>query len=498
MPHRDIDPALAKKVAIGDVDPVTLLPMEDINPTYTPRIPLKNAVLGSSHQVKGKGKGTPGQSASEGILQFFGRYPSKWCCDLVLTYIPLAPKPKGLQNPKPSSAFHPIRNPTTGKGSGKRTLAEVMDQDIAAKKKKREASLSPKKPKGSKESRFFGGETPNSTLRRCETVAMSVAGSGLHVIDKENTPLLGDDLDFIMDDSNDPVTQEDGYISPSPSFSRMVTPDPDISSPSRPDSFKYDDNDDFDADALSSPVTTTLAPQRRPHAIERLQWGCGIQPRETSTLPGEKQALNNAQGGPDLRDMFGDDPTSEIDCFDEGNTPDPTPPVTPDAERGLDVDLESEDELEDDMGIKAVAASTEIVASGWWAKWANTGKGKGPRNLVRVLLLDLHQTRGEDVDVTSAQHPRPALMRRETNITPTGVERRRVTQPQSSSTRHMKSRPKPRLFGKPSDIRKSLVFMQAVPMGGDTVARRLTGDSSGSDLADEIVSTAPSRLSRFR
>ena len=67
-----MDPALAKKVAMGDADPITLLPMEDINPTYTPKIPLKNTALNSSHQIKGKGKATPGQSASGGILQFFG------------------------------------------------------------------------------------------------------------------------------------------------------------------------------------------------------------------------------------------------------------------------------------------------------------------------------------------------------------------------------------------------------------------------------------------
>lgn len=373
-----MDPALAKMIAAGDVDPVTLLPMEDINPTYTPRIPLKNVVLNSSHQTKGKGKATPGKSASEGILQFFGKYSSKWSCDSVLISIILAPKP--------SSTSQPIRNSiTTGKGSGKRTLAEVMDEDIAAKKKKREASLSPKKPKAFKESRFFGGEIPNSTPGGSEIVAKP-GPSGLRVIDKENTPLPGDDLDIIIDDPNDPVTQEDGYISPSPSFSRMVTPGPDISSPSRPGhSFKRDDNDNFDADALSSPVTTTLAPQRRPRSIGRLQWSCGdvhVELPETSALPGEKQAPTNAQGGPDLRDMFGGDPTSEIDCFDE-NTPDPTPPVmTPDAERELDVDLEFEDELEDDMGIKAVAASTELVASGWWAKWGHTGRGKGPRNPV--------------------------------------------------------------------------------------------------------------------
>lgn len=65
---------MAKRVAMGDADPVTLLPMEDINPSYTPRIPLKNVALNTSHQGKGKAKATPGKSASTGILQFFGTY----------------------------------------------------------------------------------------------------------------------------------------------------------------------------------------------------------------------------------------------------------------------------------------------------------------------------------------------------------------------------------------------------------------------------------------
>lgn len=89
-------------------------------------------------------------------------------------------------------------------------------------------------------------------------------------------------------------------------------------------------------------------------------------------------------------------------------------------------------------------------------------------------------------------------MRHETNITSTGIERQRITQLQSSSNRRIKSQPKPRLSDKPSEVRKSVVFLQAVPKGGGAVASPLTSDSSGSDLADNIVSVAHSRLARFR
>ena len=42
-----IESSLAKKVAEGDVCPVTLLPMEDINPTFVPRTArkTKDAIL---------------------------------------------------------------------------------------------------------------------------------------------------------------------------------------------------------------------------------------------------------------------------------------------------------------------------------------------------------------------------------------------------------------------------------------------------------------------
>lgn len=71
--YSDMDPLDAKRVSAGDADPVTLLAMEDINPGYVPRVPLKSTFLAVS--TKGKGKAMPSEkSASEGILNFFGAY----------------------------------------------------------------------------------------------------------------------------------------------------------------------------------------------------------------------------------------------------------------------------------------------------------------------------------------------------------------------------------------------------------------------------------------
>lgn len=68
-----MDPALAMKLALGDIDPVTLLPMEDINPSYMPRVlkPLPFVLNEPSRKDKGKGKARE-KPATGGILSFFG------------------------------------------------------------------------------------------------------------------------------------------------------------------------------------------------------------------------------------------------------------------------------------------------------------------------------------------------------------------------------------------------------------------------------------------
>lgn len=77
---RDIDPAVAKSIALGNHDPATHLPIRDINPDFLPRAlkPLHIDTNTLSTSSKGKGKArqslpTPGKS-SAGILSFFGMF----------------------------------------------------------------------------------------------------------------------------------------------------------------------------------------------------------------------------------------------------------------------------------------------------------------------------------------------------------------------------------------------------------------------------------------
>ena len=68
-----MDPVLAKQIALGDVDPVTRLPMDDINPGFLPRAlkPLPLAANRASGSPINKGK-ERASSATGGILSFFG------------------------------------------------------------------------------------------------------------------------------------------------------------------------------------------------------------------------------------------------------------------------------------------------------------------------------------------------------------------------------------------------------------------------------------------
>lgn len=401
--NSDMDPSIAKKVASGDVDPVTLLPMEDINSTFVPRVPLKSNILNYSKEDKGKEKArTPGKSVSEGILHFFGVYMQSHLYIRVkmLNYLQIAaPKPKVASAPKSSS--QPVKSSmVVGKASGKRTLADVMDQDIAAKKKKREQSLTPQKSKSKvlTESRFFGVRTPTtSPPEDIGDAAMPIAGPSyireFGNEDKENAPISDDeDLEFAMNE--DLVTQEDGYISPSPpSFSRSDTPD--LSSPPRPETTRkkhFGDNlDDFGVEAISSPIAHRIAPHpQRSRSLEKPDWSEGeVLVRDTPAPSDQGEECSvAARNGPDLRDMFGDDLTSEIDCFEEEDTLDPTPPTTPDDSVEMKVDLADEVDLEpEELEASAVVTRTAVVANGWWQKWGHAGKDMEGRHRVCISRL---------------------------------------------------------------------------------------------------------------
>ncbi|KAI0754360.1 hypothetical protein C8Q80DRAFT_363484 [Daedaleopsis nitida] len=195
-----------------------------------------------------------------------------------------------------------------GKQSGKRTLAEVLENDMAAKRRRQEgaataaaatprmaatsrffhpAQRSVSDPRGSRAwSRAVATSTSASTPTRASQPQPVAGSSGLSRREKENVPCgpaaASDadaareaELDIDVDEdadadmgAADAVAQEEGYMSPTDSLAQQWD-SPDISSPVRPGAgngkgkgnghghgragyWDDDDDDDMDADVLSS------------------------------------------------------------------------------------------------------------------------------------------------------------------------------------------------------------------------------------------------------
>ncbi|KAF5379053.1 hypothetical protein D9615_005997 [Tricholomella constricta] len=467
-----LEPSLAKKLAMGDVDPATLEPMKDIYPEFVPRVRVrvKPTSMETNCRDKGKGKAvvTP---AKEGILSFFGPNPK-------------IPPRQGRGSLSPIRA----RKTATWKASGKRTLAEVMDRDIAAKKQKQR-------------SKFF--DPPAS---RSAPIAKTVAGPSRERENKENICIVNDDddndevhshlsveaqgeVDSEMEmDLEDPtmyetVEQEDGYISQTPSCSGEIQ---DLSSPVRPDkatSRRCSADLEFGADPVSSPpsqVKQNRTLDMTPRPVLRTRSLDLPQPRPSrSNLP---TAPSGSFPGPDLRRSFGDDRSSDIDCSDdEGRqgficnspatlTPSPPTHLTQEDHYG------DPDDVEQDIA-NAHEMRKQAVITGWRQRWALGGRTKAQRASL------------------------PNLTRRETNVTPGG--RHTIPHPDS----RLRPMPYPRTVLKIStpsavpkprraDMRKSLPFFEAVKGAGAV-------DTSIVDVFDEeevvrIAISSKEMLKRFR
>ncbi|TDL16707.1 hypothetical protein BD410DRAFT_614988 [Rickenella mellea] len=395
---KDLDPSLAKKIAEGDACPISLLPMEDINPSFVPKsvrsLPLR--AQDPNTPVNGKAKGKEKATSSGGLLNFF------------------TPLPKATTSPK-----RPATHPTSvGRASGKRTLVDVMDEDMAVKKKRLE-ELQRKRAVALSSSRFFGGGNADGS-----PIAGSSRLSPVRKHSKENTPVL-EEVEH-PPEAEDLVAQEDGYISPSPSLSRQLTPD--LSSPVRPQPSKNPIGHEDDGDAVSSPVlprshrttnptysiqpmlpmdvertadgarilvresespcrTTHHAPSTQhifPTDVERTADGARILVRGSESPSREQQMDEEPLDGPDLRFNFDDEElSSEIGGWDddtqkENEILEDTPPCS------FPRDTRNEEDEDrflynEDLAEEAMAAVRAKVADGWRAKFgfgADRGAGR--------------------------------------------------------------------------------------------------------------------------
>lgn len=523
-----IEPSLAKKIAQGDACPISLLRMDDINPTFIPRtlkpIPMNTMSIAKTSAAKGKGKARmhlPEKSQSTSILTFFSTCRIRIRVSPRVLTVPIVDSISADTKPnielKPKSASQPAVVHSTparvvaGRASGKRTLAEVMDQEVAAKKKRRDSLDDKSKASMAVSSKFFRNTSSSDPKSKHQPAmvleaqeAAPIAGSSrLPSLEgeKENIASVDEDdevADFSEEEEVDPVAQEEGYMSPTESFRRSDTPE--LSSPVRPRKFlskPSEEDDDFGADLLSSPPVRRQS-RRRADEDRRLLRAlqspghddCGPSMVLVVSTPPRSPADRTGAPGPDLRDVFEDwnDLTSEIDeCCDEWleSAASSHGPITPEDSRefGMVDVADMEDEImpdEEEIEMRAVTVRNERVANGWWEKYArggNTRPGGFP------------------------QHPAPR--RRETTITPEGRQKPSFTPAPLQHPAMARHGPPPQ-EDRRSTGRRAAVFVQAgqhSSHGGSSraaVVARAASPASDSDGIEEIPPSASNWFAGFR
>ena len=174
---------------------------------------------------------------------------------------------------------------------------------------------------------------------------------------------------------SDDIVQEDGYISPTRSSYRFETPE--VSTPHRhsrtlKSGIGQEDDDDFDADLLSSPVERRHSGKtsKRAHEVDLdhkySEW----------TINGD--GIDSGDDGPDLRRSFEDvdELPSDIDCpgpessFASTATTSSAGPFTPSHSTSLD---DVEDFLEETEDERTRMARTGSISDGWVKRWSYNG-----------------------------------------------------------------------------------------------------------------------------
>lgn len=486
---------------MGDADPATYLPMEDINEEFMPRAlkPLAPRLASNSPPKSSKAKGKMRESnlpiikpQSGGILNFFGMSASV-CCQAQSHRLHLGPnaiippqaKQVALAKPKPN---------LTGKASGKRTLAEVMEQDMSRKKKPRQGYS----PLRTTESKFFPLASASGVRRRHSDGAGVCEGSQLGRRDKENIGIPtqafdddeddsselslrvsfggnGDDImEFNLTEFPDAVEQEDGYISPSPTYSKETDdlPSPPPAKLSRsetasgmpptgyiPSDEEDEDDNSFGADVVSSPVSVRrpLATFRtRIHSVETPTRASAASTRGVGNVlvgptptPGDRTAAYAEMDeipsptlyrGPDLRSMLDDDDIAEdeleevlLDASAEisgsappsGSTSPSLSPETPVTDAGTPndavrvvIDVDDLDLDEEARMLRDAAERAKMVMEGWRERWA-LPKGKdGGKKGAGIPTAKKCGTKNQPVLLAGSRAVQ--LRRSETNVTPAG------------------------------------------------------------------------------
>ena len=381
---------MAKQVAIGVICPISLLPIVDINPAYVPRMlkPLPLLLNGGTPVTLEKSAMKPvGPKTTLRdffreciVVEIWIRYRRR--PNRMVSFIHLEPEPK-TPAPGPSSAklTQPSAKKTTagaGQGSGKRTLSEALEMDASAKKRRKSDENS--KPRGEMKvvtSKFFSGPRKTSPPdgqalgSSSNTTPEMVKRSG--VVELIDLTLDGDEPESHV------ILQEEGYISPTRASYRFETPE--VSTPHRHSRMSksgvgQDDDDDFDAELLSSPVDGrrhSCKTSKRMHEVD-----LDRKYLETKGTINEDD-IDSGDDGPDLRGGFQDleELPSDIDCpgpessFASTATTSSAGPITPKHSTSVDDDVEDFlEEMEED---RTRIARTGSISEGWVKRWSFSG-----------------------------------------------------------------------------------------------------------------------------
>lgn len=356
----------------------------------------------------------------------------------IITFVgphPVIPRSKPC---KPISTAKPT---LTGKASGKRTLADIMDNDLETKKRLRE-SPTPLKT-APRESRFFASsESRTSRIRRRHSEGELPLSGPPHRQGKDNkendyimvvdddyevdeacSDLEGSDLsiktqvdasDVLLNmqldaaDFLETVEQEDGYISP-PDYSKDAQ---DLSSPILPRNrrkttislkrspsvhhFSEEEDADFVAQVLSSPISAKR-PKHNTQQLEDYKTPTQTKHQELEDVP--------SPTGPDLRSLLGVDCDSELDVSCKTRSPSPSPDTPKEGRQGasqvihidgfqLDLEVEEEERL-----CEQSASRNKAVMDGWRRKWAlpSLQAEKTSANNPKVFALGSGAIRGANL-----------------------------------------------------------------------------------------------------
>ncbi|EIN09047.1 hypothetical protein PUNSTDRAFT_134221 [Punctularia strigosozonata HHB-11173 SS5] len=351
--RNDVATETAARIATGDVCLASLLPMTNINPHYRPgsgRRPLqlttepnrRHSTL-SSTKDKGKGKAVPTAAAPSpngGLLNFF------------------APRPQ------PTKATSSDKRPTViaGRESGKRTLTEVLEQDLAAKRKRH-------------------CHRRSRSIATTTTAADDYAGS--HSADKENVRAHGlrdegrqheeDELNLdavVFSDEAEMMVEagRDGVKGDAIDIDDDWDDAPELSSPLKERRRHSEPSHDVHRARRRSESESDIEVLSSPPAVPRQPWGADVDDDDVTCT---------RDGTPDMREMLGGGSSSDIntECDDDDQGHDGA------ARPGAGVrSFDNDDDNVDEVADIAHAHATDAVARGWWTKWAlGTGEGTYPK-----------------------------------------------------------------------------------------------------------------------